>query len=406
MKLAYFVPAFPTQTHGFFWQEICDLRSANIDLVICSSKKPKAWKNEHAWAKEARSETLYSVPILKYWQVFYERCDHQLIKRFLYLFRRVLRTKDVGFLERFKLLFLTFVALVFGAHLEAADIDHIHSHFQFHGADLVYFINQLYGIPYSITRHGENCGVGNQLAKWRHASFGIIVTQDMYKKLFQEIPDLGTPLAVAPMGIDTGFFKRSKPFQPFNREGTIKLFCCSRLNPSKGYVELFKLVIELKSRGMDIELKVAGQDEKNGSGYFLELSIMRERYGLMNNIELLGAVTKDRIKEELEQTHLFVLPTKQEALGVAYMEAMAMEVPVIGCRTGGVPELIKTQVNGILVEPGNVKALEEAVLQLVKDPHKAKSLGQAGRRTVLKSFSKENSVRALLAALETRPLDV
>lgn len=61
----------------------------------------------------------------------------------------------------------------------------------------------------------------------------------------------------------------------------------------------------------------------------------------------MGAVAESRIREGLEKCHCFVLASRQEPLGVAIMEAMPMEVPVIVTRDGGVTELVEDSFDGI-----------------------------------------------------------
>jgi len=107
--------------------------------------------------------------------------------------------------------------------------------------------------------------------------------------------------------------------------------------------------------------------------------------GLSGKVVLTGL--RQDIPEVLKSSDLFVLPTLQEALGTAIIEAMAMERPVIGSNVGGVGELIRDGVNGFLVEPRNPLTLAEAIVRVLGDRDLALSMGREGRRIVLQNFT-------------------
>ncbi len=117
--------------------------------------------------------------------------------------------------------------------------------------------------------------------------------------------------------------------------------------------------------------------------------------GLHPEEVLLGPQPEDIVRRHLEQAHLFVLNSDEEPLGVALMEAMSMELPVIATRAGGVPELVEDGRSGILVPPGDVDALTTAIAALAHDPDRCSALGQAARDRVAALFSSERSARTI-----------
>jgi hypothetical protein len=96
--------------------------------------------------------------------------------------------------------------------------------------------------------------------------------------------------------------------------------------------------------------------------------------------------------------HLFAFLSAAEPLGVVYMEAMAMEVPVIATDAGGVPELIDLGRNGLLVSPGRPDLAADAILTMMHDPVRARAMGAEGRRTVVERFSSAISASTLVEA--------
>jgi glycosyltransferase involved in cell wall biosynthesis len=92
---------------------------------------------------------------------------------------------------------------------------------------------------------------------------------------------------------------------------------------------------------------------------------------------------------------LFVLPTVQEALGTAFLEAMATGRAVVGCRVGGVPEVVEEGKTGLLVPPEDPAALAEAILTLLADGELRARMGAAGRQSVMARYSVEEMCRRM-----------
>lgn len=76
---------------------------------------------------------------------------------------------------------------------------------------------------------------------------------------------------------------------------------------------------------------------------------------------------------------IFVLPSRREALGIAMLEAMAHELPVVATRAGGIPEVVVDGETGLLTPVGDPQALAHALLTLARDPERGRALGRAGR---------------------------
>jgi len=80
-------------------------------------------------------------------------------------------------------------------------------------------------------------------------------------------------------------------------------------------------------------------------------------------------------------------PATMEGLGIALLQAAAAEIPIIGSRAGGIPEIVHDGINGYLIDPGYSSEIVSTVLALLEDPEKRKVFGKAGRRIVESSFS-------------------
>jgi glycosyltransferase involved in cell wall biosynthesis len=84
---------------------------------------------------------------------------------------------------------------------------------------------------------------------------------------------------------------------------------------------------------------------------------------------------------------IFVLPSENDQLPTVFLEAMAMQLPAIGLKSGGVPEMVADGQTGIIVNSPNAKELADAILKLLKNPQIAREMGNKGRQRVEKEFS-------------------
>jgi len=89
----------------------------------------------------------------------------------------------------------------------------------------------------------------------------------------------------------------------------------------------------------------------------------------------------------IQAMDIFCLPSLKQGLGSIMLEAMARGRPVIATKTGGVYSVVQDQVNGLIVPPGDIESLAQHMIELLKDPVRARELGEAGREHVRKEYS-------------------
>lgn len=138
-----------------------------------------------------------------------------------------------------------------------------------------------------------------------------------------------------------------------------------------------------------------------GGGRLLpELRALRDRLGLSSAVEILGPVSD--VSELLAASRALVLPSRWEGLPMAILEAMERGLPVVATTVGGIPEVVESGVNGILVPPEDPTTLAAAIDRVLGDPVWADGLGRASRRLACDRFSLERHV----AALETHYAEI
>ncbi|MCG8557009.1 MAG: glycosyltransferase family 4 protein [Proteobacteria bacterium] len=395
MKIGYLVPEFPGQTHAFFWRELRQLRQLGVDAELVSTRPPAAGLVSHDWSSEAISQTSYLT------QVSLADVADSTMALLRTGLRGTLSALETGAAEahgpRARARHLTLAG--FGARLGAIAARrrwrHIHVHSAADAANVALYAWLLSGLPYSLTLHGPVSDYGpNQQRKWTHASFGIVITQQLHDQLREQVGD-HTPLAIAPMGIDPDHFKRRAPYAPHRGESSLRLFSCGRLNPCKGHAHSIVALSKLRQAGVAARLVIAGEDDSGGHGYRQELERLVAELGQQDAVELLGAVPEARVIEELHNAHVFVLASVAEPLGVVLMEALAMEVPVVATRAGGVVELVRDGSNGLLVEPNSDRSITDALLRLASEPELCTRLSRQGRQDIVDNYTSGRSAQLL-----------
>jgi glycosyltransferase involved in cell wall biosynthesis len=125
------------------------------------------------------------------------------------------------------------------------------------------------------------------------------------------------------------------------------------------------------------------------------------RLEVSERVEFAGQLPPEQALELARRCTLFVMPSTEEAFGVAYIEAMAGCVPAIGCRGEPGPEEIAAAGDGfLLVPPGDIERLTQRIDELLSDPHRLREAGQRARATVARNFTWERCGQQTLAAYE------
>jgi len=395
-RLGYLVPEFPGQTHVFFFRELRALEKMGVDVCLLSTRPPDTKIAVHAEGKAWGQKTIYLAT----------KRPGQLLASGLSLLSNPLRV--LSWLRRYRAsdAEASAMAVLVGAGLiwrlsRAQHIDHVHVHSAARSALIAAAAHHIFGLSYSVTLHGPMADYGPaQALKWRDARFGLIITRRLIDQSRAEIgQDLPADIGLAPMGVELSRWQREKPYQPWTGEGPLRLVSCGRLHAAKGHHVAIEAVRRLREQDIDVQLDILGEDNKNG-GYRQQLEQQIDHAGLSDSVRLRGAVDESVVRELEQQAHVFVLASKAEPLGVAIMEAMAMSLPVVVTRTGGVPELVYDGQTGILLDPEDPGAVAQAIKSLAEQPERARAMGAAARGVVVDQFSSDRSARELVAALE------
>ncbi|MCX7044679.1 MAG: glycosyltransferase [Candidatus Sumerlaeota bacterium] len=156
----------------------------------------------------------------------------------------------------------------------------------------------------------------------------------------------------------------------------------------KGYDLLLEAVRRLKDSYPRLLALSVGKDYEKGA-----LQGMIDTMGLADHVRLLGYC--ENVSEPLALADVAVLPSRSESFPVSIIEAMAMRLPVVAARVGGIPEIITNGVDGFLIPSGDAEALATRLRELFADSFLRARLGAAARQTVEERFSLERMIEAI-----------
>jgi len=264
---------------------------------------------------------------------------------------------------------------------------HIHAHWAATTASMAMVASEVSGIPWSLTAHRWDIVENNLLRrKALHARFFRCISQ----KTLDMAEERGVPrdrLRVLHLGIElprVTVTERSNKLTSLLENFVV--MCPAAFNAIKGHKYIIEAMARLHS---DVELWLAGEGELRP---LVEKQV--KDLGLTERVRFLGHLPHDELLWLYRDGRVgaTVLPSvdlnggASEGIPVSLMEAMAFGIPVVSTSTGGIPELLEGEA-GLVVPPGESKALAEAIDDLVKDPELRRTMGQRGRQRVEKEFS-------------------
>jgi len=218
----------------------------------------------------------------------------------------------------------------------------------------------------------------------------LIVPSDSIARKVSAEGRAGARFTVLPNGIDLARFA-SPTSCTLRREfgippGAPLLGVVARLEPEKGHRFLVEAMPSVLAGSPEARLVIVGEGSQTDALRALSVSLgVDGRVVFTGRREDVSALTADLT--------VAVLPSLREAQGISILEAMARRVPVVASAVGGIPEVITSGVDGLLVPPADPGALAEAIGSLLHDLDLRRRIGEAGYRTVVDRFSIDAQVR-------------
>jgi len=249
--------------------------------------------------------------------------------------------------------------------------DLIHAHSVIWGGYIASILKEKYRIPYVITEHRGRFVTNryvdpNQLKEvytpyikkgLRNADRIITVSDSLSPKLISYDETITKRLVSIPNMVDTDFFVPASEGKP--RNCRFRFFCLGGLVYLKGFDLVIKAFKIVSCKYSNCELFIGGEGPEKTN-----LQQLVKELNLQDKVVFLGQLTRTEVREQIQNCHVFILPTRYEAFGVVYIEALSCGTPIIGTKAGG-PESIINGSNGLLIDPDDVDQLAEAMLNII-----------------------------------------
>jgi len=186
------------------------------------------------------------------------------------------------------------------------------------------------------------------------------------------------------------------PAQPPVKEPSPTLVTVAHLVGRKRHADVVRALWLLRDRHPELRYLIVGDGPERDT-----LARLAAELGVADRVELAGQLPREEALERARAAHVFVMPSVDEAFGVAYVEAMAAGLPAVGARGEAGPQEIAAAGDGLrLVPPADVEALAAELDALLAEPAYLLELGARAHATVTRAFTWEQCGRATVQAYE------
>jgi len=179
------------------------------------------------------------------------------------------------------------------------------------------------------------------------------------------------PIRIIPNGADLSSYL---PSTHHNEAGPLRLICVARLIERKGQHHLIQAVRRLKDGGIKVTANLLGTGDAMHD--YQELA---RQLGVEQEVHFQGYVPRENLPEHYSSADVFVLPSYNEGMSLAALEAMAAGLPVVLTRTGGTDSLVEQGINGFTFDWADVDELVKSLRCLAQDRELVRRMGKASR---------------------------
>jgi len=245
-------------------------------------------------------------------------------------------------------------------------------------------------------------GLTRELMRSILGRYGALISISKYveRRLSSFFQDKQPRLFTVYDGVDESIFSPTADSMGLREEmgltGKKVILYSGRITEKKGVHHLLKAFALMGDEPPGLRLVYCGR-----GAMLEELKAMTRSSGLDGRVIFTGPVPHHDLARYYSMCDVLAVPSTKESLGLAPLEAMSVGRPVVASNTGGLPEVVRDSVTGILVPPGDPRALAQALLTVIRDEDLAARLGSAGRRDVLARFTLDTCVDTTIAVYES-----
>ena len=236
----------------------------------------------------------------------------------------------------------------------------------------------------------------SERAALQSAARVVVTSNTTARHLMAHYGVMSELIVVVPPGVDRASMARG------SSNGVVQLLSIGAVVPGKGFDLLVRALATLSE--IPWHLWIVG-DRTRDMQTVTALDDAIARFGLAERIKMFGSVAWHDLERIFDRADLFVLASRYESYGMAYTEAIAHGLPIIGTTAGAIPETIPAGA-GLLVPPDDQNALASALRCLIERPEDRLKIAAGARRAICQLPNWVDAARAFAETLDTLPLDV
>lgn len=389
-SIGYLVSQYPALSHTFVMREIRGLRQLGWDVLVVSIRRSDRPLAALSLEEAEEFQSTFSVMGLGIAAIL-RTTVFEFLRNPLKFAASIINTLRMAGLKPalwppYTAYFVE--AIVAGAQFRSQGVRHVHTHFS---TTIALIMSRHFDIDFSSTIHGSGefeDVVGFHLKeKVARAILTVAITNYGSSQIQRASrPEDWKKIVVVPLGVDIEQFA-ARPQPPAD---VFQMVFVGRLESAKALHIAVQAVGLLRDRGRHVRLTLVG-----GGATMPMLQQLVSELGLTNEVDFAGPQNHDKVLDYYRRAHAFVCSSYAEGLPVVLMEAMAMELPCVSTWITGIPEMIRDNVDGLLVPPASADHIADAVERLIVEPGLARRLGQAGRARIDEKYNLSRNIPAL-----------
>lgn len=184
------------------------------------------------------------------------------------------------------------------------------------------------------------------------------------------------------------------PDDNYYNSQSYKVITTGYLGKRKGYYDLLEVIPSILNSYPDLQFVFCGNGEIDNISKIANLK------NIADKLSLTGWLSNEKIHMLLKDSMIFVLPTYNEGMPLALLEAMSYGLPIITTPVGSIPSLVDDNDNGIIIEPGNINSLKNAILKLVSDEKERIEISKRNYKKVYQYYNTAVNMKRIHALYE------
>ena len=279
------------------------------------------------------------------------------------------------------------------------------------------WLHRWLNLPYVALAYGNEIlgilnrdrGLEGHGGAWLRGASRVIAVSEFTAGLVQRAGVEPHRIVVAYPGCDSAHFSPRPPNAGLRRRllgdrapGPV-LLTTGNLVPRKGHDMVIRSLMAVRARVPDVTYLVVGDGPHRA-----ELAALAVAQGVREQVVFAGQATDEELPDLYALADLFVMASRErenesdvEGFGIVFLEAAACGKPVVGGRSGGIPEALVHGETGWLVDPSDPAQIAEAIVRVLADRESASRMGERGRARVVRSFTWDETARRVQEVMGT-----